>query len=540
MTELRKNFYEEVIDQMMVEEVAGLDNDIKETLVMLTTQQKRLAILSILDNNRDLFLRIRKLITDISVGKTEYITQVVTMLREYVKVSDIEQRKFAEVMTPIAIVEEMLNTLPADVWTNPNLKWLDSCNGVGIFPSVVVKRLMDGLVDFEPNEELRYKHIVENMLYVGELQPKNMFLFLCSFDPKDEYDMNIYTGSFLDDAFDNHMKEVWGVKKFDIIVGNPPYQAMDSNSGPSATPIYNLFVEKCISISDVILYITPSRWFGGGKGLGSFRDMMISSKKIKLLNHFDDKYGKKTFGNSVKINGGVSYFLFDNNYDYSNKTYIKGSNIDLTNYDIILNDYSCVNILNKVLDNKVFLNTICMGRGDNIYRIETNDSRLNSTKISDEYVKCYVSQHKGLVKWIDSKTVLNRTSNKYKIFTSRAADYAFGGYFFIGTPDTVCTGSYIEFNVDTEEEAVSLKSYLETKFVNYLLSLRKVSQDIKPDTCKWIPLVSLDQEWSDEKLYKLFNISTEEISKIESLVLSVNRHTTSNIHDFFNAAPIQK
>jgi hypothetical protein len=112
MTELHKNLYEEVIDQMMIEEVAGLDNDIKKTLSNLDTSQKRLAILSILDNNRDLFLRIRKLITDNNVGKTEYITQVVTMLREYVKVAEIEQKKFAEVMTPITMVKEMLDTLP--------------------------------------------------------------------------------------------------------------------------------------------------------------------------------------------------------------------------------------------------------------------------------------------------------------------------------------------------------------------------------------------------------------------------------------------
>jgi hypothetical protein len=304
MTELRKNFYEEVIDQMMIEEVAGLDNDIKETLSGLDTKQKRLAILSILDNNRDLFLRIRKLITDSKVGKTEYITQVVTMLREYVKVGEVEKKTLGEVMTPISLVEEMLDKLPADVWSNPNLKWLDSCNGVGIFPSVVVKRLMDGLVDFEANEELRYKHIVENMLYVGELQPKNMFLFLCSFDPKDEYDMNIYTGSFLDEAFDNHMKDVWGIEKFDVIVGNPPYQDFQNATGKrgGGNSLWDKFINKYLDVlvdNGYLVAVHPSGW-RNIDGKLKYIQNRLKSKTIEYLEIHNANDGNKVFGAATR------------------------------------------------------------------------------------------------------------------------------------------------------------------------------------------------------------------------------------------------
>ena len=70
----------------------------------------------------------------------------------------------------------MLNTLPAEVWSNPNLKWLDPANGTGPFPAVVIYKLMKGLESWEPDADKRYKHIIENMIYVCELQPKNMFL----------------------------------------------------------------------------------------------------------------------------------------------------------------------------------------------------------------------------------------------------------------------------------------------------------------------------------------------------------------------------
>jgi site-specific DNA-methyltransferase (adenine-specific) len=90
---------------------------------------------------------------------------------------DGEVKKFGEIMTPFTVVDDMMNTLPDDVWSNPNLKWLDPCNGIGTFPSIIVDRLMVGLKDVIPNNCDRYKHIIENMIYVCELQAKNMFLF---------------------------------------------------------------------------------------------------------------------------------------------------------------------------------------------------------------------------------------------------------------------------------------------------------------------------------------------------------------------------
>ena len=90
-------------------------------------------------------------------------------------------------------------TLPKEVWSNPNLKWLDPCNGCGPFLALVVSELMDGLEKWEPDEEKRYRYIIENMIYACELQPKNMFLWMMLMNPHGHYGMNIYTGSFLDE-----------------------------------------------------------------------------------------------------------------------------------------------------------------------------------------------------------------------------------------------------------------------------------------------------------------------------------------------------
>lgn len=242
-----KNLFEEVIEKMMIESCMDETfkpyiEEIKEIIGKKLPTKKRFAILCTLDKNRNL-LRKAKVFNNNPISKAEHIVDYMKILRKYVEVSDVEKKKFGEVMTPIDLVKEMLQKLPKEVWTNPKLKWLDPCNGVGPFGAAVVAALMNGLKKWESDEEKRYKHIIENMVYVCELQPKNMFLWMCMMDPKNEYDMNIYCGSFLDGGFDKHMKEVWGIDKFDIIVGNPPYQK-SIDGGSTDKPLWHFFVHS--------------------------------------------------------------------------------------------------------------------------------------------------------------------------------------------------------------------------------------------------------------------------------------------------------
>lgn len=282
MTTLRKNQFEELIDAMMIEEVAGLDKDIRETLEGLPTEKKRMAILSILDKDRDMFMKIKRMVDDNDVTKAEHIKNLTELMRAYVRVGEVEKKTLGEVMTPQSLVNDMMDTLPLEVWSNPNLKWLDPCSGVGIFSGVIVERLMEGLKDAFPNDEERYKHIVENMIHVGELQPKNMFLFLAAFDPKDEYGMNVYCGSFLDEGFDKHMKDVWGVDKFDVIVQNPPYQT--NNPGEKKThPIWDKFVKKALDVcveGGCMVAVHPDGWRAVD---GRFKDVQLLLRSNEVL-----------------------------------------------------------------------------------------------------------------------------------------------------------------------------------------------------------------------------------------------------------------
>jgi len=497
-----RNYFEEVVDKMILDGISGMNDSFRNAIMSLDRDKKRMTILSLLDKDLNLFKRIKAL-TDKNIGKMDHIKDIILMLREYVKVGEVEKKKFGEVMTPLELVKEMLATLPEEVWSNPNLKWLDPANGTGPYPIMVIYKLMNGLKDWEPDAEKRYKHIVENMIYVCELQPKNMFLYMCAIDPFDAYKLNIYTGSFLEEGFDFHMKNVWGLDKFDIVMGNPPYQDELKTKKGSAKPLYNLFTEKSIPICDKILFITPSRWFAGGKGLDSFRQNMLNSKNIRIINHFSDA---TIIFSDVDINGGVSYFLMDLKYNGNCK--FNNIELDLSKYDILV-DIKYHSIIDKVSKFKG-LDTIC--KGQSYSGITTNDERLSTTILNDDYIKCYVSQANGLEKWINKSHLRkNIDLNKWKVITARAnGSYPRFGNKFVGLPNEVCNQSYILFEVDNEIEAKNLLSYINTKFANFLLSLRKISQDLKPDSCKWIPILDFSKEWTDDLLCEFFELTDDE------------------------------
>lgn len=246
------NIFEEVIDSMILDGIAGMNESFRSAIFNLPIEDKRMAILSLLDKDLNLFKKIKAL-TNKKIDRLEHIKDIILMLREYVKVGEVEKKKFGEVMTPLELVKEMLATLPEEVWSNPNLKWLDPANGTGPYPAVVIYKLMKGLEEWEPDAEKRYKHIVENMIYTCELQAKNVFLWLCVADPFDEYNTNTYWGSFLDERFDKHMKEVWGINKVDIVIGNPPYQ--DPNK--PRHKFWTKFLKKSLDISVYTCFVTP-------------------------------------------------------------------------------------------------------------------------------------------------------------------------------------------------------------------------------------------------------------------------------------------
>jgi site-specific DNA-methyltransferase (adenine-specific) len=300
--------------------------------------------------------------------------------------------------------------------------------------------------------------------------------------------------SHVGDTLELDVVEKWGVEEFHAVIGNPPYST--NPSCPDTKPLYNKFIEKYI-IHEKLLFVVPSRWFVGGKGLDGFRDFMMSRTDIVFIRHEDD--AKKWFGNNVEIKGGVNYFMKDS-FHHDVCTF-NGEPYPLSKYDCIIKPqyHTIVDIVNT-MDS---IEKIYMGR---YFKIETNDKTLKDTG----KIKCFVStlKSKDRCKYVDNYE-FTQENTFWKVITPRAAYKAFSGFgeIFIGKPNEIHSGSYISFRVNSEDEAKSLQSFLTTKMVNHLLSIRKISQDISENTCKWIPLVPLDRIWTDEIVCAYLNIN---------------------------------
>ena len=272
------------------------------------------------------------------------------------------------------IVNEMLDKLPEKVWLNKNLKWLDPASGMGNFPIVIYLRLMTSLKEEIKDEDKRKKHILENMIYMCELNKKNVFISKYIFDINNEYKLNLYNG---DSLKLDYYKE-FNVKEFDIIVGNPPYNKDNTGTG---NMIWHLFVYKSINTlknKGYLVFVHPSLWRkpqSEKTKLKEYFKLMTFYNKMIYLEIHNTQDGIKTFGCGTRYD----FYIIKKMNNYENNTITKIvdenkiiNNIILKNYEWLPN--SNYDIINKMLasENEEKLTVIN----------DFNYSRLNKNLVS--------------------------------------------------------------------------------------------------------------------------------------------------------------
>jgi len=201
--------------------------------------------------------------------------KVLETIRKYLTPKDNERKLFGEVFTPLELVCEMLSKLPPDVWTNKNLKWLDPANGIGNFPVVVYYKLMKTLKSVPEKERSRW--IIEEMLFMNELNKVNVGVCRRIFGMIDsKAKPNFLATNFLTQFMvgETQNKKCWfykgetPIEKFNIILGNPPYNPPKTETGSSGNSIWQNFVMKSYYLLDnvkvgfkpLLLFIHPPGW----------------------------------------------------------------------------------------------------------------------------------------------------------------------------------------------------------------------------------------------------------------------------------------
>lgn len=472
-----------------------------------------------------------------------------------------------EVATPPAVANQVLDLLPAEVWSNKDLRWLDPGCKTGVFLREAARRLMEGLKSEIPNETERRTHIFTKMLYgyaLTELTAQmsrrtlyynkdasNQKLSVVPF--KDEKG-NIYfsgqdhsyslsgrcevcgagravfggSGSRERHAYDFiHSRE--DAVRFDVIVGNPPYQIEDGGAGASATPIYQHFVTQAFRMRPrYVAMIIPSRWFASGKGLSGFREQMLKSKNFSRLEIFENE--KELFPN-VTVEGGVCYFLWDAQYvgpcqvsQHSGGKVVSSASRYLNQHgETFVQWNEAISILEKVqaLKETTYSERVS---GRNPFGFATNYKNFFNTPAGSHDVKIFANKAVGYISR-DEVSSSMELIDKWKVLTS--VGYGAGGDSpsqvinrpIIAPPGSVCTDTYIVLDsFDNEAEAKMFVKYYSTRLFRFLVALRKNTQHVTRSRFSFVPVLQLSEEWSDSKLSKRYKLTENESAFIASKV----------------------
>jgi len=252
---------------------------------------------------------------------------------ENLEINPILKEEFGEVPTPLSLINEMLDRLPAAVWKDPNLKWLDPATGIGSFQIIVYERLIKGLASWESNLQKRHEHIIQNMLFMCEINKQSVKQVKKVFGQS----VNIIQGDFL--------KADFGDKTYDIILGNPPFNEGQDTDGKrgSGNIIWIDFVKKSLDLLEkngYLLFVHPPGWrkptTESSKTDGLFK-MMAHDRQMIFLEIHDKADGLKTFGVQTRYD----WYLLENKH-CSKKTVIKDETgiikkIDLRKWEFLPN-----------------------------------------------------------------------------------------------------------------------------------------------------------------------------------------------------------
>jgi site-specific DNA-methyltransferase (adenine-specific) len=476
-----------------------------------------------------------------------------------------------EVFTPPNVAKAMIDLLPEELFTNPNTTFLDPACKSGIFLREIAKKLLVGLEDKIPNLSERIDHVFHKQLFgiaITELTSlMSRRTLYCSKYPNGKYSVSMFDsiqgnikyrrcehtfvngkcvfcgcsdkkfGANIRNELESHAyefihttkpEEIFNMK-FDVIIGNPPYQLSTGGGQAQAIPLYDKFINQSIKLNPrYLVMIVPARWYSGGfPAIKDLRENLTSTNKISTIHDFQD--ASECFPD-VEIKGGVCFFLWERDYkgkcrfvNHSGGKIISSELRPLLepHCDTVIRNNEAISVLKKVQSFKEESFSSIVGTLWPFTVKSSFDSFHNSKKNVDD-IFAFVMKNKGYI----SSSEINKNINlvgKYKLFLPRSVGSANSKTDvlkpIIGEPGTCCSGTYIicgPFNdLQTCENVLS---YIQTKFFHFFLSLKKITQDTVKGCYELIPIQDFSHKWDDEMLCKKYNLSKDEIDYIDNSV----------------------
>lgn len=476
-----------------------------------------------------------------------------------------------EVFTPPEIANQMLDMLPQELFSNPDTTFLDPACKSGVFLREIARRLLKGLELQIPDLQERIDHIFHKQVFGVAITELTSLLsrrsVYCSKYPNSEYSVSrfddaqgnirykriphiwrdgkcVYCGASQaeydrDEELETHAYEMIHTNKpeaifnmkFDVVIGNPPYQlsTAGNDNGAQAKPVYQNFVQQAMKLnSKYVVMITPSRWFAGGWGLDDFRNKMISCNCIREMHDFQNS---SDCFSGVDIKGGISYFLYDKDYNGPCKFYSHKDDKTLSMTERVLKEDGCdilirynelIGIYRKAHSHGHFKPFSSIVSGRSPFGLNTNHTG-NAEKKSNTDVRYF--ERKGYTYMPINRVTRNVDAIKqYKLYVPKAAEDGkipgkIIGAITQGRPGTICSGTYLlvgPFKNATEMENAA--SYMKTKFFRALVAVNKISQDSYAKVYDGVPMQDFSKSWSDKELYRMYDLSEDEIDFIEEMI----------------------
>ena len=478
-----------------------------------------------------------------------------------------------EVFTPPSVVNQMLDMLPQELFRSSKTTFLDIGCKSGVFLREITKRLIAGLADEMPDLQTRVDHILHKQVFgIATTELTSLVsrrTLYCSKYPNCRYSTSQFKTvegnirfrniphTFVngrckrcgasEDQFGtkvrkglethayefihtDHPEEIFKMK-FDVIVGNPPYQCSTGGAQSQALPLYHKFVEQAkLLMPRYLVMITPSRWLAGGMGLDEFRRQMLCDRRISDI--VDYSLSTDCFP-GVDIAGGVSYFKWDRMYDGECMyTFVDGDSVssmrrNLAEHEVFIRNNRAVEIVRKVISANGFLPMESMMSALSPFGLPSSERGHSKRQKGDVVLmssggKAYIAGsaittgRDRIGMW---KVIIGKATSAGAATAGRDGLRKVIATLEVLEPNSACTFSYfIAGCFEDVKDAENCRKYLATKFVRFMLLQSLSSINISRDKFRFVPIQDFSKPWTDKELYEKYNLNADEIKFIESMI----------------------